>query len=61
MTVDPMLALAVLIAAVALVLLARFTGRRAPGPLCAHGPSSSRSTCTERCPACTALRRENRR
>ncbi|MFD9813730.1 hypothetical protein [Streptomyces sp. NPDC059080] len=61
MTVDPVLALVALLAAVALLMLARFTGRRSPGPLCQRRPTTVRDTCSTRCHTCTALRRENRR
>lgn len=61
MTVGPVLALVALLAAVALVLLASFTGRRSPGPLCQRRAATVRDACSTRCPACTALRRENGR
>ncbi|WKX70031.1 hypothetical protein [Streptomyces sp. XD-27] len=61
MTVDPVLALVALLAPVAVTLLARFTGRRPPGPLCRADPSRSARPCTQRCPACTALTKERHR
>ncbi|MEU3710508.1 hypothetical protein [Streptomyces catenulae] len=61
MTVDPVLALIALLAAVAVVLLARHAGRRSPGPLCARRPATVRDACSTRCPACTALKKESHR
>ncbi|MFM9368159.1 hypothetical protein [Streptomyces sp. Da 82-17] len=58
MTVDPVLVLVALLAAVAVVALGRYASRRPPGPLCRPAPSTTRSVCPARCPACTALTRK---
>ncbi|ARX85650.1 hypothetical protein SMD44_05114 [Streptomyces alboflavus] len=61
MTVDPVLALVALLAAVAVALVGRFAGRRSPGPLCQPDPLTARGASPSRCPACAALTKKGHR